>query len=236
VNESAPVAVKPAPIPTSQPQPQLSKTKVGAVLRLATQKLISRLMTEEPVALTSLQETLNDISYEQIQDILDVLQVMGLVMSVRPKRKRARTVGSDSKPTGESSIDSTVAVQCGGGLGNVTSPRLADQTTLSSTSPTRSSGITSITSHDANVILGSPCNGMAAGMAGGSGSGSGNGSSVGNRGGKFGDNDVWYTMHGFVRGPEPPEEMWDIYMDIVRRRENAEAAKKRLEELEVSML
>jgi hypothetical protein len=211
---------------------------VGAVLRLATQKLISRLMTEEPVALTSLQETLNDISYEQIQDILDVLQVMGLVMSVRPKRKRARTVGSDSKPTGGSSIDSTVAVQCGGGLRNVTSPRLADQSTLSSTSPTRSSGITSITSHDANFILGSPCDGMAGSMAAGmaGGSGSGNGSSVGNRGGKFGDNDVWYTMHGFVRGPEPPEEMWDIYMDIVRRRENAEAAKKRLEELEVSML
>jgi hypothetical protein len=92
-----------------QPTPhQPSKAKVGAGLRDATQRILTRLMTEDPISIGDLQSSCTELLPEQTQDILDVcppgltpppppypsllqvLRVMGLVISVRQKRKRQK--------------------------------------------------------------------------------------------------------------------------------------------------
>lgn len=206
------IPVRVAAAPTTPTQTLPSKAKVGAILRGATKKLISRLMTEEPIPLSSLQDTVKDITFEQIQDILDVLQVMGLVVSVRPRRKRARSVGSmEPKVVG----CHTVAISGDGCDGNAL-PEPVDASNISSES---------ISSNSVSISILSPSR---AAINFGSGATNGAKASV-----RSTENEVWYTMTGYARGPEPPEDMWSIYSDILQRKENARAAKQRLEELEV---
>lgn len=54
------------------PLPHIPKNKIGPAVREATQKLLARLLTEDPITLLSLHETVSELSLEQVQDILDV--------------------------------------------------------------------------------------------------------------------------------------------------------------------
>jgi hypothetical protein len=59
-------------LPQTPAPHQPSKAKVGAVLREATQKILTRLMTEDPISIGELQQSCNELPPEQTQDILDV--------------------------------------------------------------------------------------------------------------------------------------------------------------------
>jgi hypothetical protein len=69
-------------LPQTPAPHQPSKAKVGAVLREATQKILTRLMTEDPISIGELQQSCNELPPEQTQDILDVHSSLALALSV----------------------------------------------------------------------------------------------------------------------------------------------------------
>lgn len=70
-------------IPTPSTPHQPSKAKVGAVLREASQKILARLMTEDPISISELQNYCQELPPEQTQDILEVsCSIFDFVMNV----------------------------------------------------------------------------------------------------------------------------------------------------------
>ena len=61
---------------------------------LVVQKVLSRLMTEEPVSVAALMQLIPDASKDVIQSCLDVLQVLGVVVAVKLKGQSASSSSS----------------------------------------------------------------------------------------------------------------------------------------------
>lgn len=92
------------PSPVAQVQAEIKPSKDSsndAAIKtmkphLVVQKVLARLMTEDPVSVSALMQLIPDASKDVIQSSLDILQVLGVVVSVKPRSQSANSSSSTS--------------------------------------------------------------------------------------------------------------------------------------------